>query len=173
MHHAVRADVEWLVAELPHHRHPALALLENVAVGAASRRECFRQTELHCRRHVARCTICRRPLNGRSSHRNPPGIGGFASKTRLDAMPIEITENRGVNREGAGRIETRSPGEDVSTEHESKPPQMIPPPGRQATRKRKLLMGVLGALVLAAAGVFGIPWIRLSLTIPFRRMTHM
>jgi hypothetical protein len=35
MHHAVRTDVEWLVEELPHHRHVALAHLENVAVGGA------------------------------------------------------------------------------------------------------------------------------------------
>ena len=34
MNHAVRTDVERLVEELPHHRHPALADLENVAVGA-------------------------------------------------------------------------------------------------------------------------------------------
>src|SRR5215472_8272721 len=31
VHHAVRTDVERLVEELPHHRHPALAHLENVA----------------------------------------------------------------------------------------------------------------------------------------------
>src|ERR1700736_1300725 len=37
MHHAVRADVEWLVEELPHHRHIALAHLENVAVGGCHR----------------------------------------------------------------------------------------------------------------------------------------
>ena len=37
MHHAVRTDVEWLVEELPHHRHVALAHLENVAVGGCHR----------------------------------------------------------------------------------------------------------------------------------------
>src|SRR5712671_4427178 len=37
MHHAVRTDVEWLVEELPHHRHVALAHLENVAVGSCHR----------------------------------------------------------------------------------------------------------------------------------------
>jgi pimeloyl-ACP methyl ester carboxylesterase len=36
MHHPVRTDVEWLVEELPHHRHVALAHLENVGqFGAA------------------------------------------------------------------------------------------------------------------------------------------
>src|ERR1700726_1407241 len=37
MHHAIRTDVEWLVEELPHHRHVALAHLENVAVGGCHR----------------------------------------------------------------------------------------------------------------------------------------
>ena len=37
MHDAVGADVERLVEELPHHRHPALAYLENVAVGRCHR----------------------------------------------------------------------------------------------------------------------------------------
>src|SRR5271166_6824113 len=40
---------------------------------------------------------------------------------------------------------------------------MIPPPGRQSTRRRRLLMCVLGTLILAAVGVLGIPWIRLAL----------
>jgi len=37
MHHAVRTDVEWLVEELPHHRHPALAYLKDVAIGGGHR----------------------------------------------------------------------------------------------------------------------------------------
>src|SRR5438105_1251372 len=37
MHHAVRADIERLVEELPHHRHVALAHLEDVAVGGGHR----------------------------------------------------------------------------------------------------------------------------------------
>jgi membrane fusion protein (multidrug efflux system) len=78
-------------------------------------------------------------------------------------MPVEITGKQDVSKEAAGRIETRSPGEDISVELGTKPPEMIPRPARQSTQKRKLLMGVLGALVLAAAGVFGIPWIRLAL----------
>ena len=78
-------------------------------------------------------------------------------------MPVEITENRDVNGEEAGRIETRSRGEGVSVEHETKPSRMILPPGRQSTRRRRLLIGVLGAVVLAAVGVFGVPWIRLML----------
>src|SRR6516164_6304036 len=75
-------------------------------------------------------------------------------------MPVEITENQDVNREEAGRIETRSPGEGVSAEHETKPAQRIPPPDRQSKRRRRLLMGGLGALILIVACAFGIPWIR-------------
>jgi membrane fusion protein, multidrug efflux system len=75
-------------------------------------------------------------------------------------MPVEITENRQVNREEGGRIESRAPQEGVSIEHETKSAQVIPPPGRQSTRRRRLLVGVLGALILAAVAIFGIPWIR-------------
>jgi membrane fusion protein (multidrug efflux system) len=67
-------------------------------------------------------------------------------------MPVEITDNT----EKAGRIETRAPGEGVSA-------QTIPAPDRQPKRRRRLLIGVLGALILAVVSIFGIPWIRLSL----------
>jgi membrane fusion protein, multidrug efflux system len=75
-------------------------------------------------------------------------------------MPAEITEKQDVNSEEARRIETRSPGEEVSVEHGTKPSQTIPSPDRQSTRRRRLVLGTLGALTLAAAGVLSIPWIR-------------
>jgi membrane fusion protein (multidrug efflux system) len=79
-------------------------------------------------------------------------------------MPVEITEKQDVNREKEeGRIETRTPGEGVSIEHETKSAQTIPPPDRQSKRRRRLLMGVLGALILVVACVFGIPLIRFAL----------
>ena len=62
-----------------------------------------------------------------------------------------------------GRVEAGSPVEDVLPEQVPKSPQMIAPPGRQLTRRRRLLLGALGALVLAAASIWGIPWIRLTL----------
>jgi membrane fusion protein, multidrug efflux system len=108
----------------------------------------------------ARRTICRRPIKERSSHRNPPGFEGFGSDAGLDAMPVKITEKQDVNREEARRIETRSPGEEISVEDVTKSSETIPPPDRQSKRRRRLLMGVLGALILVAACVFGIPWIR-------------
>ena len=79
-------------------------------------------------------------------------------------MPVEITEKQDVNREKeAGRIEARSPGEGVSIEEETKSAQTIPPPDRQSRRRRGLLIGALGALILVVACVFGIPWIRFAL----------
>src|SRR5215831_145821 len=39
----------------------------------------------------------------------------------------------------------------------------VPPKSRRATRRRRLLIGALGVLVLAAAIAFGVPSIRLAL----------
>jgi membrane fusion protein, multidrug efflux system len=61
---------------------------------------------------------------------------------------------------------TGKPG--ISADRGAKSPQTdlgsgpMPPQGHRATRRRRLLMGVLGVLVLAVASVFGIPWIRLA-----------
>src|SRR5271163_4918445 len=55
--------------------------------------------------------------------------------------------------------------EDASAAHDAKsaqtPPESRPEPQepRKATRKRKLLVGVLGVAVLAVLLVFGIPWV--------------
>jgi len=60
MHHAIRTDVERLVEELPHHRHPALAYLENVAIGG-----------------------CHRDVNaGGNQHPAAPGMGGQTHTVR-------------------------------------------------------------------------------------------
>src|SRR5215471_9925895 len=99
----------------------------------------------------------------RDDHPQPIRDRGFASKTGLDVMPVEMTENRDVSKEEPGRVETRSPAEGVSIEEETRSGQTTSPPDRQSRRWRRLLTGVLGALVLAAAGVFGIPWIRAML----------
>jgi|SRR5208282_2045260 len=78
-------------------------------------------------------------------------------------MPGEITEKRGTNRDESSRIDARAAGEGVLVEHDTKSSPITSPSGRQSTRRRRLLIGVLGAVVLVAAGILGIPWIRLML----------
>jgi membrane fusion protein, multidrug efflux system len=75
-------------------------------------------------------------------------------------MPVEMTEKQDVNREEARRVETRSPGEEVSVQPGTNSSQPIPPPDRRSMWRRRLLMGVLGVLILIVACVFGIPWVR-------------
>src|SRR5262245_20635679 len=72
-------------------------------------------------------------------------------------MPVEISQTQ------EDRVEMRSPGDRAPMEHEAEPAQTISPPDRQPAPRRRLLIGVLIALVLIAVGVVGIPWIRLSL----------
>src|SRR5262249_48260914 len=65
--------------------------------------------------------------------------------------------------ETAGRIEMRSPGDRAPMEPAAEPAQTIPPPNRRPARRRRLLIGVLIALVLIAVGVVGTPWVRFTL----------
>src|SRR6516164_5760304 len=99
--------------------------------------------------------IARQPTRNRGN--------GFKS-TGLDAMPVEIPETQAANRGAPSRIDARSPGEDVSVEDVTKSSPITPPSDRQPRRRRRLLIGVLGAVVLVAVGIFGIPWIREMLT---------
>jgi membrane fusion protein, multidrug efflux system len=82
-------------------------------------------------------------------------------------MPADITEDRSES-SSIDELATGKPGAAVDhgakltqTDLASKP---VPPGGHRSTRRRRLLMGVLGVLVLAVASVFGIPWIRLTLS---------
>ena len=52
----------------------------------------------------------------------------------------------------------------MSVEHETTSAPVSLPPDRHSTRRRRLLIGVLGALVLIAAGAWGIPQVRLAIT---------
>jgi membrane fusion protein (multidrug efflux system) len=72
-------------------------------------------------------------------------------------MPVDVT------RREARRIETRSLGEEASVRPGSSSSQTIPLPDRRSKRRRRLLIGVLGALIPVVACVFGIPWIRFAL----------
>src|SRR5215472_5769654 len=66
-----------------------------------------------------------------------------------------------VNKADGGALtqtEARSDSEGVAIAHEPRSAEP-PPSGRHLTRRRKLLIGVIGALVLLVICVFGIPWI--------------
>jgi len=78
-------------------------------------------------------------------------------------MPGEITEKRATNRDESSRIDARSGGEGVLVERDTKSSPITSPSGRQSTRRRRLLIGVLGAVVLVVVCLLGFPWIRLML----------
>jgi len=82
-------------------------------------------------------------------------------------MPTEMTDHKSESRSSAApatdkagapvdRDATKSPQADLA----SKPATA----GAQRSTRRRLLLGALGVLVLAAALWFGIPWIRLTLS---------
>jgi membrane fusion protein, multidrug efflux system len=82
-------------------------------------------------------------------------------------MPTEMTEYRSESSSIDGSTTGKAR---AAVDREAKLPQTdlaskpAPTGEQRPTRRRRLLMGVLGALVLAAASVFGIPWIRLALS---------
>src|SRR5258708_21411974 len=82
-------------------------------------------------------------------------------------MPTEMTEHRSESRSidapatgKAGAAADR----DAKSPHTDPASNPVPPGGQRSTRRRRLLLGVLGALVLAAALCFGIPYILLTLS---------
>jgi membrane fusion protein (multidrug efflux system) len=81
-------------------------------------------------------------------------------------MPTEMTEHKSESRS----IDAPATGKaGAAVDHDAKSAQTDPAsksvtPGAQRSKRRRLLLGVLGVLVLAAALWFGIPWIRLTLT---------
>ena len=77
-------------------------------------------------------------------------------------MPVEMTKMTEASKAESVAVVAPATSESVSAEHGT---QLSPshPPGRRASRRRRLLIGALGALALAALGIFGIPWIRASL----------
>jgi membrane fusion protein (multidrug efflux system) len=77
-------------------------------------------------------------------------------------MPAETTETQGDNSAEPGGIEAAATAEGVPAEHGADSSQ-VPPSGHRLTRRRKqLLIGVLGALVVAGVAALGIPWIELT-----------
>jgi membrane fusion protein, multidrug efflux system len=77
-------------------------------------------------------------------------------------MPDEMTGTQAANSDESGRRET--PGEVLPAEHHPQSPPTAPSPARQPMRRKRLVIGALGVLILAAVAIFGIPWVRLTLT---------
>ena len=80
-----------------------------------------------------------------------------------------VEQHSADNREST-RIDARPGAEEApSVEQGSKSlrgdpsSKLVPPEHRRPGLKRRLVIGVLGVLVLAAALIFGVPWIRLTL----------
>lgn len=69
-----------------------------------------------------------------------------------------LAEKQGAPADNSSRTEARPAGEGVPIEHGPAAPS-----GHRPTRKRRLLIGAVGALVLAAAAAFGIPYIQRTL----------
>jgi NAD(P)-dependent dehydrogenase (short-subunit alcohol dehydrogenase family) len=77
-------------------------------------------------------------------------------------MPVELTEKKGASRDEFNPVDAPPRNERVSGEHEARP-SVGPPPDQRPSRRRLLLIGALGILVLAIVCIFGIPWILESL----------
>jgi membrane fusion protein, multidrug efflux system len=80
-----------------------------------------------------------------------------------DAMPVEMTEKERANRDESGPIVAPAARESVPAEQAAQLSPSPTPDQRRPLRRRRLLIGALAALILAAAAVFGIPWIELTL----------
>jgi membrane fusion protein, multidrug efflux system len=81
-----------------------------------------------------------------------------------------MVEKQSAYSDESSRIDAGPRAEEaVSVEQKTKSPQRdpsstpMPPADHRPRRKRTLLMGVLAALVLAVIGIFGVPWIKLTL----------
>jgi membrane fusion protein (multidrug efflux system) len=110
------------------------------------------------------------PLTEKSLIPHPPteGQGSMnassgrcdGSKTVTDAVPVEMTGKQGWSGSEVSPDDAPSAAETNSAEHGA---PSSPPPDHRPSRRRRLLIGALGALVLAAVCIFGIPWILASL----------
>jgi membrane fusion protein (multidrug efflux system) len=75
-----------------------------------------------------------------------------------------MTEKQGASQGESGPDHAPSTVESGSAEHGSRP-SPSPPPDHRPSQRRRLLVGALGAVVLAVVCIFGIPWILASLNI--------
>jgi membrane fusion protein, multidrug efflux system len=77
-------------------------------------------------------------------------------------MPTEITEKPGAGGAESSPVDAPSKNESVPIEPEAQL-SPNPAPDERRSRRRWLLIGALGVLVLAVAAIWGIPYIRLTL----------
>ena len=77
-------------------------------------------------------------------------------------MPVEMTENTGASRGEPNPVDAPPASGRAPGEHEARQP-VSPPPDQRPSRRRRLLIGALGALILAVVCIFGIPWLLASL----------
>ena len=77
-------------------------------------------------------------------------------------MPVETTDETGASKGESDPVDAPLSSKTASGEHEARQ-TVSPPPHQRNSRRRRLLIGALGVLVLAAAIWFGIPSIRMTL----------
>jgi membrane fusion protein (multidrug efflux system) len=77
-------------------------------------------------------------------------------------MPVEMTEETGAKRGDTDPVDAPPASDRVSEEHERRQ-SVSPAPNQRPSRRRRLLMVALGALVLIAACMWGVPEARLAL----------
>jgi membrane fusion protein, multidrug efflux system len=82
-------------------------------------------------------------------------------------MPAETTEHasesRSLSPPATAKADVPDHRDDSSPQTDP-PSESVPPTGQSSVRRRRLLMGGAGVLVLVVALVFGIPWIRFALS---------
>jgi membrane fusion protein, multidrug efflux system len=84
------------------------------------------------------------------------------SSAVADVMSVEMTERTEASRGEANPVDVPAASERASGEHEARQ-STSPPPDQRPLRRRRLLIGALGAVVLAAVCIFGIRWVLASL----------
>jgi membrane fusion protein (multidrug efflux system) len=77
-------------------------------------------------------------------------------------MPVETTEKQAAVKGETSSLDAPSTRESVPAEDEARQSEG-PAPDQGPSRRRRWLIGALGALILVALGIFGIPWILASL----------
>jgi membrane fusion protein, multidrug efflux system len=77
-------------------------------------------------------------------------------------MPVETTEKQAAVRGETSPLNAPPTSESEPAEHAAQQSESQPS-DKRPSRRRRLLIGALGALILVALGIFGIPWILASL----------